>query len=66
MSQAPSLVEFDRAMKKEPQGKSPDPDNITYKFGQYGRLPTTSTSNRTTTSQTSPKLLVLLFWSNTG
>lgn len=66
MSQPPSLVEFDRAMKKKPPGKSPDPDNITYKFGQYGGLPTTSTSNRTTTSQTSPKLLVLLFWSNTG
>ena len=45
MSQAPSLVEFDRAMKKKPPEEFPGPNNITYKFSQYGGLPTTSVDN---------------------
>ena len=38
MSQPPSLVEFDRAIKRIPQGKSPGPDNIPYKRSQRGGL----------------------------
>lgn len=45
MSQPASLVEFDRAIKKKPPGKSPGPDNITYKFSQYGGLLRTSVDN---------------------
>ena len=45
MSQPPSLVEFDRAMKKKSPGKSPGPNNITYEFSQYGGLPTTLVDN---------------------
>ena len=32
-------------MKKKPSGKSPGPNNITYKFSQYGGLLTTSVDN---------------------
>ena len=39
MSQPPSLVEFDRAIKRIPLGKSPGPDNIPYKLSQRGGLP---------------------------
>lgn len=38
MSQPPSLVEFEKAMKRMPPGKSPGPDNIPYELIQHGGL----------------------------
>ena len=38
MSQPPSLVEFEKTMKRMPPGKSPGPDNIPYELIQHGGL----------------------------